>query len=113
MATTDDTHPRDHLLSLAEQQAADATARLQDAGRLIDELRRDAVELATRLDRVRTDNEALQAEVEALRAERDAVKADLASATAASESLEAKVSEMADRLQRDPLRRVARAIRRK
>lgn len=120
VAHTPASDQQQHLLGLAQQQAADATARLADAGRTIDELRRDAIELATRLAQARTENATLSGRVEELSAElaaeRDAA-AKLAgerdAAAANTAALEAKVREQAQRLQQDPLRRAMRAIRRK
>ncbi|NHB85151.1 hypothetical protein G7085_12425 [Tessaracoccus sp. HDW20] len=118
---------RDRLLAHALREAEEAAARLAEAGGTIEELRRDAIALATRMDLTRADTEkavteldrlhaqvsGLQTELMALRAEREVDRTNLEEAAHVRADLEAKVRTQAERLERDPLRRVAKVIRRK
>lgn len=105
---------------MAQAEAESATLRLREAGATIDELRRDAIELAKRLDEARANASEwttkvadLQAKNMALGAEREADRTKLEEAAAKQASLEATVANLKARLDRDPLRKAARVLRRK
>ncbi|GAB3813195.1 hypothetical protein GCM10028820_07530 [Tessaracoccus terricola] len=102
----------DHLAALTATELTVAREQLAQAGRVIEELRADAIALATRVDEARSEAEALRVEAETARQEAAAESDEVDRLRAQVTQFEAHVARLKQQIQAPGKLMVKKALRR-